>query len=267
MKDDGNDTLLSFERRKKIVELINREQTVTVDRVVEEFSVAAITIRRDLDKLAEQGLIKRVHGGAAAVTNIVVAPRASDLQKHINEERLRIGEEAAKRIKDGDYIYIEAGSTCYALARSLTGKKNLKIVTVSPVLVNVLAEISEATGGNFEIMSTGGLFNVYKHFLLGPHARTFLENINVDTAFVSVTAIDLRSGITADSMEEAEISRIALTRSSKRNIGLIVSKKFNTSSFVKVADADVFEEIITDTSISPKIREEFEDEGIKITLV
>lgn len=267
MRDNGTDTLLSFERRQRILDIVNRERTVSVDQVAEHFPVAEITIRRDLDKLAEEGLIKRVHGGAAAVTNIVVAPKASDLEKNINEERRLIGREAAKRIHNGDYLYIEAGSTCYALAQSLTEKKNLKIVTVSPVLLMVLSEVSETNRGDFEIISAGGSFNVYKHFLLGSHTRSFLENIRVDIALVSVTAIDLEAGITADSLEEAEISRTVLTRSSKRNIGLVVSGKFNTTSFVKVADAQVFEEIITDRGIDPATMERFQDQGIKITAV
>jgi DeoR/GlpR family transcriptional regulator of sugar metabolism len=267
MKENGNDTLLSFERRQRILEIVNRERTVSVDQVAEQFPVAEITIRRDLDKLAEEGLIKRVHGGAAALSNIVVAPKASDLVKHINEERRRIGREAAKRIHDGEYIYIEAGSTCYALAQSLTEKKNLKIVTVSPVIVMVLSEVSEAVGGDFEIISAGGVFNVYKHFLLGSHTRSLLENVQVDTAFVSVTAIDLEAGITADNLEEAEISRTMLTNSSRRNIGLVVSEKFQTRSFVKVADVQVFEEIITDSGVDSRIVERFQEQGIKISIV
>ncbi len=267
MGTDGNDTLLSFERRQRILELINREKTVTVDRVVEDFSVAAITIRRDLDKLAEQGLIKRIYGGAAALSNIVVAPKASDITVNIDEERKRIAVEAAERIQDGDYIYIEAGRSCYALTRALGNKKNLKIVTVSPALVMALSEISEANGGNFEIISSGGSFNAYKHFLQGPHARQFFENIQVDTAFVSVTAIDVKAGITADSLEEAEISRTVLTKSSKRNIGLLTSEKFNTTSFVKVADVAVFEEIITDDGVSSGTVERFQDLGINMTIV
>ena len=267
MANESNDNLLSFERRQRILEIVNKEQTVSVDRVAEQFPVAAITIRRDLDKLAEEGLIKRIHGGAAAVSNIVVAPKASDLVKNINEDRKRIGLEAAKRIHDGDYIYIEAGSTCYALARSLVDKKNLKIVTVSPLIVMVLSEVSEAHNGNFNILSSGGSFNVYKHFLLGPHTRSFLESIQVDTAFVSVTAIDIEAGITADSLEEAEISRTLLTRSSKKRIGLVVSEKFNTTSFIKVADTRVFDEIITDRGVDPRTVERFEEQGIKVTIV
>ncbi len=267
MIGDEKETLLSFERRQRILEIVNKEQTVSVDRVAEQFPVSAITIRRDLDKLAEEGLINRIHGGATAVSNIVVAPKASDLVKNINEERKRIGQEAAKRVHDGDYIYIEAGSTCYALAQSLVEKKNLKIVTVSPVIVMVLSEVSGAHNGNFYIMSSGGSFNVFKHFLLGPHARSFLESIQVDTAFVSVTAIDIEAGITADSLEEAEISRTMLTGSSKRNIGLVVSEKFKTTSFFKVADARVFNEIITDHGVDRRTVERFEEQGIKISIV
>jgi DeoR/GlpR family transcriptional regulator of sugar metabolism len=180
---------------------------------------------------------------------------------------MRIGREASRRITDGDFVIIESGSTCLALVQHLTELKHLKIVTASPRIVMKLAEISERYDNDFEIISCGGILNVYKNFLLGPHARSLFDSVCVDFAFVSVTAIDLHTGITADSAYEADITRIILEKCAEKKIGLIYASKFGKTSFVKVASANVFDEIITDKSLPAETVERYSDLGIKMTLI
>lgn len=265
--DKNRSNQLSSDRRQQILEIILEKRSISIDELSNYFPVSSITIRRDLDRLAREGKIRRVHGGAMAPSNIVTAPRSSVQSAHLTDEQLRISEEAAKRIADGDFIIIESGSTCLALTQKLTDKKDLKIVTASPRIAMALADISEKFNNNFEIISSGGVLNIYKNFLLGPHARSFFENIRVDIAFVSVTAIDIDSGITADSVYEAEITKTILEKCAKKRIGLILSKKFGKTSFVKVTSCEVFDEIITNTGISSYIIERFREKGIMITLV
>jgi DeoR/GlpR family transcriptional regulator of sugar metabolism len=129
------------------------------------------------------------------------------------------------------------------------------------------ADISEKYKGDFEIISSGGILNVYKNFFTGPQALNLFEEIKVDIAFVSVTAIDLKAGVTADNVYEAEISRIILQRYSKKKIDLIYSAKFGKVSFVKVAPVEVFDEIISDVHLLPDIAAQYAESGIKMTLV
>jgi DeoR family transcriptional regulator of aga operon len=124
----------------------------------------------------------------------------------------------------------------------------------------------ENDGADIELISSGGTLNVHKDFLLGPHARLFFETTRVDLALVSVTAIDLEAGITADSMMEAEISRIILEKCARRRIGLIVSRKLERTSFARVAPAEILEEIITDSSADPAILARYRERGIKVTV-
>jgi DeoR family transcriptional regulator of aga operon len=265
MKRHG--ALLATERRLKILEVVNQKRSISVDDLALLFPVSTITIRRDLDKLAEDHLLRRVHGGAMALSDIVTAPKASQLFANITDAQLRIGREASFRIADGDFIIIESGSTCLALVKHLNQRRGLKVVTVSPRIVMMLADISEKHGNEFEIISSGGLLNVNKNFFFGPHARSLFENIKVDIAFVSVTAIDREAGITADSSYEAEITKTILEKCAKKSIGLIYASKFEKTSFVKVAAASVFDEIITDSSLDGKIIEGYRDLGIEMTIV
>jgi DeoR/GlpR family transcriptional regulator of sugar metabolism len=264
---DKQENILSTDRRMRILEMVNQNRSISVDELAKLFPVSTITIRRDLDRLADEKLLRRVHGGAMALSNIVTAPRASELFANINEAQKRIGREASQRVQDGDFIIIESGSTCIALVEHLSQMKRLKVVTVSPRIVMMLAEMSEKYNNDFELISSGGLLNISKNFFFGPHARTLFENIKVDIAFVSVTAISSEDGITADSAYEAEISKTILQHCAKVNIGLIYASKFEKTSFVKVAAADIFDEIITDKSIDREIVDRFREMGITMTVV
>ena len=264
---EQQENLLSTDRRMRILEIVNQKRSISVDDLAKLFPVSTITIRRDLDRLAAEKLLRRVHGGAMALSDIVTAPRASELFANITEAQQRIGREASSRITDGDFIIIESGSTCLALVEHLHDKRRLKVVTVSPRIVMLLADISEEYGNDFEIISSGGLLNINKNFFFGPHARILFENIKVDIAFVSVTAISCEEGITADSVYEAEITKTILEKCAKMKIGLIYASKFEKTSFVKVAAANIFDEIITDNSLRQDTIDTYREMGIKMTAV
>jgi DeoR family fructose operon transcriptional repressor len=259
-------SLLSFDRRQKILEIVNERRSISVDELAAMFPVSAITIRRDLDRLSQEHLIRRVHGGAVALSNIVVSPRASYQATHLSEAQRRIGREAAKRISDGDFLILESGSTCQAVIPHLAGIKNLRVVTVSARIVMLLSDLAEKQQPSMEIISSGGTLSVFKDFMMGPHARSLFDSLRVDLSLHSVTAIDLGAGITADSIGEAEISRIILERSAKRKIGLIVAAKFETTSFIRVAPAEIFDEIITDSSLDEGIIRRYRERGIRLTV-
>jgi len=267
MPPGDGEGLMSSERRRKILEIVNARRSVTVLDLSELFPVSAITVRRDLDRLAAEHLVERVHGGAMATAAIAVAPRASAQDQRLTDAQLRIGREAAARVRDGDYIVLESGSTCQAVVPGLAGRKDLRVVTVSPRIVAALADLVEKTGTPMEIICSGGILNVYKGFLMGPHSRLLFEETRVDAAFVSVTAVDLEAGITADSMTEAEITRTILTRCARRRIGLVISRKFGRTSFARVAPVEAFDEIITDDGVAPEVAQKFRERGIAVTVV
>ena len=266
MTPADKDSLLSSERRRRILSIIAEKRSVTVVELAALFPVSPITLRRDLDRLAAENLVERVHGGAMTRSAIAAAPRASEQHEHLTGAQLAIGKEASGRIRDGDYVILESGSTCLAVVPHLSVRRNLRVVTVSPRLVAALSSLVETGGSStMEIISSGGILNVHKDFFLGPHARAFFETCRVDIAHLSVTAIDLEAGITADSHTEAEISRIILERCAKRKIGLIVSPKIGRTSFARVAPVEVLDEIITDAGADPLVLARYRERGIAVT--
>jgi DeoR/GlpR family transcriptional regulator of sugar metabolism len=175
-----------------------------------------------------------------------------------------MGRAAARRVSNGDFLILESGSTCLALAENLAEKDNLKIATASPMIAMRLAEIVEQYGRRFEIMLAGGILNAYKNFVMGPTAVEMFERLKVDFAFSSVTAIDAEAGITADEVTESAVSRVVLEQCGKKTIGLVASSKFNKASFYKVADVNAFDEIITDRGLDRQTRKLFEEKGVRI---
>ena len=154
-EDKKDEQLLSFDRRKQILELVNRNKSVTVDFLFETFPVSRMTISRDLERLEYDGLLKRVRGGAVSLSHIVIAPPMARSARALTEEQKRIGKEASKRVSDGDFLVIESGSTCLALVENLYQKDNLKIATASPMIAMRLAEIVEQDNRKFEIFLAG----------------------------------------------------------------------------------------------------------------
>jgi DeoR/GlpR family transcriptional regulator of sugar metabolism len=264
-KDTGGPPLL-FDRRRKILGIVNQRKSVTVDSLLSALRVSRMTISRDLESLETAGLLKRVRGGAVALSHIVVAPRASRSVRSLTDEQMRIGREASRRVENGDFIIIESGSTCMALVEHLRDKSNLKVATASPMIAMRLAEIEEQYHRGLEIIVSGGVLDVYKNFLLGPPTLQMFENMNVDIAFVSVTAIDSRMGVTADDMGESSVSRVVLEKCGRKTIGLIMSSKFNKVSFYKVTDIASFDEIITDSGLDRETEARFARAGVVMTL-
>jgi len=259
--------LLSDDRRAKILEIVVQKKSVTVKSLLDVFPVSRITLARDLELLESEGFLRRVHGGAIANSHIMVAPQASQAAKLLTEEQKRIGKEAAQRIDNGDSIIIESGSTCLSMVENLRENDNLKIATASPRIAMSLAELVENYNRKFDIIIAGGLLNVYKNFILGPSVVQFFENINADIAFLTVTAIDPEAGVMADDMNESAITKAILDKPGRRKIGLITSGKFNRVSFYKVTDTTVFEEIITDSGIDSRTKEQLIGMGVKVTVV
>ncbi|MCK4400843.1 DeoR/GlpR transcriptional regulator [bacterium] len=258
--------MISEERRRQILETVDRERNISVEKLSRQFRMTVLTIRRDLEKLDKQCLLKKVHGGALAIRQILNEPIYNEQKVLFVEEKRRIAREAAKRIKNGSSVILESGTTCQALAKELYDKKDLKIICAAPNIANELVMISKQYGTNFKIISCGGVLEVASSIFIGPHAKRLFEEVKVDKVFLTATAIDLKEGITTVNPLEAELTQSVLACSRER-IGLIDSSKFGKISLIKVAGVTVFDEIITDSGISKEMLKGLEKLKVKVTVV
>jgi len=252
-------------RRIELMNLIQQEKTLSVEKIASLFNISPITARRDLEKLQERGLISKVHGGAILKDSLIQEPVFDERVKLFTGEKDKIAKEASKRIKDDDSIILESGSTCLNVVKYLTNKNNLKIATAGISIANELARLLSYKH-DFEVSVCGGILRPKSNTYVGPHAVNFFKNTNVNISFIGAVAISLKKGLSTATQFDAEISR-AIIESGRQVILLTDSSKFDKESYINFASLNEINEIITDKKIDEKIADNIREMGIKLTLV
>ena len=253
--------MLAEERRRKITELVESRGGATVKELSEEFGVALMTIRRDLEVLAEQGSVIKTHGGAFPPSRYTASevPYVSKERAHLEEKR-RIGRLAASMIKAGETILLDAGSTTLEVARHLTNQDRLTVVTNDLKIALELAHRPDIT-----LVDTGGIVQKTVYTLVGPQTEAFLRGLHVDTAFIGADAVDLEAGITNRTLQEVPVKQ-AMMQAAERVYLVADSHKFGRRVFAAVAPLTGFHAIVTDSSLPHQIVESLRELGIAIHL-
>ena len=252
-------------RRNKILEYINKKKTVTINELVTEFNISEVTIRRDLAILSAENHIVKVYGGASIRDFPIREPVfLQRIHENVNEKR-KIAIEAEKRVSDGDIVLLESGSTCLELARHLNIKKDLKIITICPHILNTLCDLKRAGKLNGDILCCGGIWREEPDIFIGPQAIRFFDDLKINIAFFGLVALNLKDGWMGSNSFEAELTRKIISVSQKI-IGITVSSKFDRVSLASIGPIELFDEIITDNRINKSIYKEYTDANIKITL-
>ena len=264
-KKDREKINMPEKRRSEIKNLFSQEKILTVSFLSNHFGVSYLTIREDLKKLEDEGLISKVHGGAVLKDELENEPVFRKQIKLFKKEKDSIALEASKRVNDGDTLIIESGSTGLSLVRYLESKKNLKISTAGvPIAIELMKLADERD--DIEISLCGGLVRPGVYTFVGEHAIEFFKKINVKISFIGATAVSLDKGITTATTVDAELTR-AVAGSAERVILLSDSSKFETISYINVMKLNKIDEIITDNKLDENIFKRIKSMGIKITLV
>ena len=252
-------------RRIEIRNLIQQEKTVSVEKISKLFDISPITVRRDLEKLQDRGLISKVHGGAIVRDSLAPEPIFKERVNLFKAEKDRIALEAAKRVNDGDSIIIESGSTCQGLVKNLVNKNNLKIATAGISVAGELLDLLNIRK-DFEVSVCGGILRSGSSIYVGPHAVSFFNSINVDKSFVGAVAISVKKGLSTATQFDAELSR-AIINSGREVILLADSSKFGTESYINFMPLTKIDEIITDNNLDTETIEKIKKLGVKLTMV
>lgn len=245
------------ERKVEIINLLNTQGNVKVSELAKNYNVSEVTIRKDLQDLEEEGLVKRVHGGAVLAHNTKFEPTFSEKAGKLTDEKAAIGILAASMIEDGDTIAIDAGTTTLQLAKHITAK-NITVITNS---LDIALELSDRQ--SVEVIVIGGSLRSETRALVGPVANMILENLIVDKAFIGANGVSAVYGITTPNIVEATTKKQIIC-SSKKAIILCDHTKFELISFAKIVDTNSVHCIITDYNLEEDIRKDFEQRGVKI---
>lgn len=248
--------MLAIERRNLILEQLQRDKRVLVSELSGAFCVSEETIRRDLEKLADDGYVVKTYGGAVLnEDNYVEMPFV--IRKNTNvTEKQAIGKLISAIVQDGETLMLDASSTSVFASRYLKNKSNLTLVTNS---VEVLIEMSDVQ--DFKVISTGGTLKVGTLSLTGAQVNKAFSSYNVDTAIFSCRGIDISGGVT-DSNEVNAFIKQALLGAAKRRILAVDHTKFDKKALVSICKNEELTHVVTDRRPSDEWLEFFKARNI-----
>lgn len=231
--------MLENERLKYITEKIDREGSVQLQELCRILNTSGSTIRRDLDKLEQEKILKRVYGGAIKVgtqlntyTNL-----ATDQRLTVNiEEKNLIAQKCAEMINDKDFVYLDGGSTFIEVIRYLEGK------TVTVITPNDL--IRAKAGSTVTVIVIGGRNVPEFRINTGPMALKFLESVHFDKAFIGCSGINSETlSVYTGEVDTAQIKEAAINKSIHSYLAFD-SSKINITGFYKFANTNDFTGLI-----------------------
>ena len=253
--------MLAIKRLEIISQLLSESGSVDATNLSERFGVTPKTIRKDLDKLENMGLLDRVHGGAVLKrTDNSVLP--IEQRKLLNlSEKQRIGIAALEYVQEGDSIIIDGGSTTLELARLLGEKKILAITDDLRIVLELMKK------PNVDLFVTGGrLRRESAYTLLGRDAERILEKYKAKRVFLGTTALDLNDGLSVLNSDEADVKK-AMISAAQEVICLVDYSKFNHVAFAPFCPLDRINILITDNRIPPEEQKALQRRGIRVHIV
>jgi len=254
------DNLSNIERQEQIVQLLARQKRVTVNDLCDVFSISKATARRDLEILASQGRIQRVHGGAILVSS--APPEMPILQRQDEQaaEKRQIGAAAAALIDEHETVFLGSGTTVLEVARHLI-HRSLTVITNSLPIINLFA----TTPSPVNVIVIGGELRKSELSFIGHITEQNLSELYVDKVIMGVRAVSLEQGLTNDYFPETNTDR-AIIKMGREVILVADHTKFGRVSTVLLAPLSSVHTIVSDRKLSDEIAEELRALGVRLIL-
>jgi DeoR family transcriptional regulator of aga operon len=253
--------LLVEERRRRILALLDEADRVTVEDLVERFDVSAVTIRGDLDALADGGSLVRSHGGALKRLEGDIRIAVKETLNH--REKLRIGHAAARLIRRGDTIILDSGTTTAEIAKQI---KSLKLDSLTVVTNGLNVAMHLADLPQVRLVVIGGLMRHMSYSTVGPQAEQMLSGLTADHLFLGVDGLDPEVGLTTPDVLEAQLNSLMI-RIAREVTVVADSSKFSKRSLSVIAGIDDVRRVITDHKADPQMVSTLRERGIEVMLV
>lgn len=249
------------ERHNLIIQTLMRQESVSVGELSAQLQVSAVTIRKDLSELENLKKLYRSHGNAILIDPYINNRNISEKAKLASHEKSAIGFYAAQMITSDDSIIIASGTTMLALAHCVEPKNRLTVISSS-------IKVSEALGtcDKIDVVQLGGTLRTSSLSVVGRAAEDFLLDMACSKLFLGVDGFDPGFGITTTDIREADLNK-AMMRAAQKTIVLADSSKFGRRGFVKIADFDDVDILITDSHIPDKAVASLEQLGVDLRIV
>lgn len=231
-------------RHQKLLEVLNAKGSVMVNELCEMFSVSPATIRKDLNELERNNLLKRVHGGAISIVEKIDLELTSEekIGLHAAQKR-RIAQLARAVAKPNSVIAIDTGTTTMEFAKVISDVPNLTVITNDLKIALYLEENSSHT-----VIFLGGTIRKRFHCTVGYMVIDALDALHIDTFFLATNAMNLEWGLSTPSIDMANVKQ-KIIQHSNQTVLLADSSKVGTDSLARFATMDQIDILITDSSI------------------
>jgi DeoR/GlpR family transcriptional regulator of sugar metabolism len=248
-----------------MLERIQREGGVSVAELARSHAVSTITIHRDLELLAAEGLVERVHGGARALVAPPTAVIATAWSQRVQQAAVAkdaIAARAASLVSSGSTIFMDASSSVLCLARRLMedSPNELTLVTSSPAIAY------EMQAEPVHVVVAPGELDQHMRMIAGRWTVEFVSQLNFDVAFVSAAGITLDKGLTTSRRPLADVVNAACSNA-KRTVALIDASKFGRASLLTIMGAADPDLIITDPALSADIAKTYDAAGVNLEIL
>ncbi len=249
--------MLVAERRNLILAEVHEKKKVVVNKLSKQFHVSEETIRRDLERLEEEGHVIKSYGGAVINEKSSIDLPFNIRWKANSSGKQKIAELVSREIEDGDHIMLDASTTAVFIAKNIKQKRHLTVITNS---IENLLELWDVSG--WDVIATGGTLKVGSMSLQGVRAAEGIRSYNADKVFLSCKGIDLEKGITDGNDEIRGIKQNMISASAKVYLA-VDSTKFGKVAFSRICSLSGLDVVITDKKPDDKWLEAFERTGVQ----
>jgi DeoR/GlpR family transcriptional regulator of sugar metabolism len=237
LKTFGGLSKLEGARIEAVLKLLKENTSASISDIAEQFGVSHMTIRRDLQKLAEQGQVIRTPGGARIERWRGMERTFLERLDKMPPAKQSIGKAAATLIKDGESVVLDSGTTTLHVARELRGRRNIVVVTFS---IAVLEELASAEEIRVEL--TGGVYRASSHDLIGHGVADSLKSIYADHVLFGAAAVSFSRGV----MVHDPDAQREMLQAGKQKVLLVDSSKIGTEATYRLCGIEECDLIITD---------------------
>lgn len=251
-------TMFGAERRRLICEYVRANRVVSLRELATAVNASEVTVRRDLVTLERQGLIERAHGGAQLPDALIVEPWPAAPADPETTAKSAIATLATTLVGDATAIMLGAGTTVYELARRLTPRSPLTVLTNSMLVARALARTP-----NVELVMTRGSLDNSTLALVGSAAEHWIAGQRVTRAFVSGGGLTTERGLSSTHLAVSEVER-AIVGSAKEVVVLADHTKLGVESTYPVAPVARIDHLVTDTSGDTSVLDSLESHGVHV---
>ena len=248
--------MLKKERQAYILHQVNLHNKVLSSGLSQEINVSEDTIRRDLQELADEGKLIKVHGGALSHSFSQVYYPTSNVYSQDNKKV--IAQKAAALIEDGMFVLTTGGTTIIEMARALPS--NLKATFISGSIPAVLEYMHHPT---IEVILIGDKVNKNSKITVGAEAIAQTRRIRADLCFLGINAIDIKHGITDNDWDVVTLKK-AMIDAAQKVVCLTIAEKINSLQPIHIDDINRIHTLITELPPDDPLLKPYRDAGIEV---